>query len=364
MACFTCTPIDLVKNQTESFAQGLFQQLTLPTLNIFGVLTALYAAYLMLDALLKGEVNFNLVLRVIFAACIIRWSIDFLVFKEWFLDPFKRSVFGLTDNVITYACSKAGIENPVRNKLGGPTGLVQAFEEVFLSVLTIANQIKDGSYFLKLQAWIVSLLAAFPFAFSLGYLIFTIIGYHLCLAVLAGLGPVWLLFWFLPATRGMCYAVLRVLVANATELVFVCIIQVFSLVCVKASLAEITKENFAGDNVSFIGGHALVILVLGLVSVFANSLAKTMASSIAGAPTSNKSFVSALGGMFLTGAMAAKYAPLGLAIGNAAVNATRGAFGGVQEAAVDSGVAASVGRSIHYGVSQAFNKITDFGKYH
>ncbi len=374
MACFTCTPIDLVQRQTVNFAEGLFKSLTVPCLNILGAILLAYTAYLMLDALLKGSANMAAILKVIFAACIIRWGINFAIFQEWFLTPFETTILELTKKIIAYACSKGGIPRPAN----GAVGLVEAFEKVFLSVLTIAEQVKNGSWYLKIQAWVISLIAALPFAISLAYLIFTVIGYYLCLATLAGLAPIWLLLWFLPATRGMCYAALRLLVANSLELILVCVILVFALVCVKTSLLSIADANFDEGKVSFIGGHALVLLVLGFVSLFAQTQASTMAGAIAGAPTTNKSLTSGLTGAALVavatlkgkpsvgrGDGVADKGPGKLRTGAQILGAGAGyLFGGGQEALVNSEVAGSIGRSINYGVSQAFNKIADFSKYH
>jgi hypothetical protein len=368
--CYCCTPVDLVKAQANNFAEGLFQQLTTPTLSLFGVLLLMYSSYLILEALLRGAISFHVIIKVIIAACTIRWSLNYAHFAEWFLRPVVDTVFALSRDIISFACGRGGItlsENTTN-------GLIAAFEQVFLNILTIANDMKEVSVWIQFQAWVISFIAAFPFAISLAYLIFTVIGYHLAMAVVAGLAPLWILFFLLPATRGMCYAALRVLVANSLELILIAAIIAFAIVCVRQSILGITAENFNTEGVPFIGGQGLVILVLGFVSLFAQTLASSIAGTIAGATTTNKSLTSVLTGSALMGATAIRYLPLAKAVGGALLSGGTGVgkagiwagktLGATQEGLVDSKVAGSVGRSLNYGMDQLWHKLTNFKKFH
>ena len=363
MACFCCSPVDLVQAQAKNFAEGLFQQLTAPTLSLFGAILLVYSLYLLLDALLRGSINFGSTLKVIFGICIIRWSLHFEVFRDWFLLPLTNTVLALSSKVIAFACGKGGII--LANNTS--TGLIEAFEQIFLNVLTIAKEMKDASMWIQFQAWFVSFLSALPFAISLAYLIFAVVGYHLSMAVVASLGPIWILFFLLPATRGMCYAAIRILVANSIELILISVIITFSIVCIKTSIAGIATDEVARDSVPFLGKQGLILLVLGFVSLFAQTLASSMAGTIAGAPTTNKSFTSALAGTSLMGAAASRYLPFAKAARTAAVKTGKRAgqmFGQAQESLVDSEIAGSMGRSIHYGLNQAWEKLTDFKRFH
>lgn len=303
---FACDTIELIERYTSGFAEGLFTTLATPSLRVLSAIIIVYATFLMIDALLKGSVHFPTVVKVIFAACVIRWGMNFAVFRDWFLLPLKTVVDTLANDVVSYACTKLGLTMPGV----GIKGLIDAFQQIVFKILTIATEVKDGSYILKGIAYLFSLICVFPYFISLGYLMFVIIGFSLCLATLSGLAPLWILLYFLPATRGMCYAALRLLVANALEIILVCATLVCLLVCINHSITEITRPEFQNESVVFLGAQCFVILLLGFVSLLAQQVAASMAGAIAGAPTTNKNSASILAGVSLLSATAMKYKPI------------------------------------------------------